>query len=163
MTNTNVEANNDMLDFDIEELADMPSFEIPAGAYRLEGIKLGQTQDAERGTIINVEMKVIATTELVDATAKPMAEGAIIKFNWALTAMKKDGTINEFGTEANQGQIKYLTKPLAAALGTGGSFVALAQKFAGAQFDAIITLRKYKDKDGAERSQNNFKSPVVPV
>jgi hypothetical protein len=155
--------NTEMLDFNIDELSDMPTFEIPAGAYRLEGVSLGQIQDPERGTIVTVEMKVIATTELLDPVAKPMQEGATIKFQWPVTATKKDGTENTFGTEVNQGQIKYLVKPIATAAGTGTSFAATAAKFPGMIFDAIITLRKYKDKDGGDRSQNGFKSPVVPV
>ena len=155
--------NNDIIDFDIDELADMPSFDIPSGVYVFEGVSLGQSRpaDAPDDTTVNLVLKVVEVKQLKNSDDIAPKEGTEVRFNWPLIAKNKDGEEIQFGTESNQGQIKTVIKPLGIALNTGKSFAALAEKFPGVQFTAVMNLRKYKSKEGEERTQNQFKSVYV--
>lgn len=173
------ELNTDIIDFDIDELADMPSFDIPSGIYVWEGVSLGQSRPVESpddtgvnltiklvespdDTVVNLTIKLVGIKQLKDPNDIPPRIGADFKFNWPLVVKNRDGEEVQFGTESNQGQIKMVTRALGAALNTGKSFAALAEKFPGVQFTSVMHLRKYKDKTtGEERTQNQFKSVYV--
>lgn len=153
---------NDIMDFDLDALEDLPEFLVaPAGAYLLEGISLSQLQDEKRGTTVVAKFKVLATEELKNPeTDKPVPDGHTLEYQYPLQLLASDGTVNERGTAFCQGALKAVTKPLAQYLGVN-SFSALSEKFPGLQVGAILTARKYKDRDGEDRTQSNIKSIVI--
>lgn len=148
--------NSEILDFVLDSLEDLPEFYVlPKGVFVLEGIKVSQVQNEVMGTMIKFDYKVVETLELASPeTDKEPTVGQEVTWSFALEAPpKKDGEPNDFGTKTNQGYIKMLSAP------TGvKTFGGLIGQFPGTKFKVVIAHRKYKDKDGNERVQANFKS-----
>lgn len=99
-----------LLDGTLDDLADMPEFKaLPAGSHRAT-IKW-DLKEVNEQKCPNLDITVIETVELADATATPAATGDTT--NVLFMFKKKDGTANEIG----QGQFKAIMKSLAETYG----------------------------------------------
>lgn len=83
---------NDLLDMDLDDLADMPEYVTPpAGSYVLRLIKLGPKAIGDHPAW-DLKAAIVATAELADASETPVADGS--EFNCAYMMD------NEFGQGA---------------------------------------------------------------
>jgi len=97
-----------LLDMDLDDIADLPEFVVPpAGAYTAR-IKSIQAKNISDLTGVEAKFELLSTLELVDTTATPVANGTecSVFFN----------TSNEWGA----GDLKNLLRPLAVHTGVTG-------------------------------------------
>ena len=130
--NTNYDA---LLDANLEDLADLPSFEnFPAGSHKAT---LSITQKTINSKpMIEVKLTGIETVELSNAeTDKPITAGQVSSSLYDLS--------NEFA----QGAFKKLIQPLAAHLGVS-SIRDLMEQSEGTEVEAVTSFRKGKAKPG---------------
>jgi hypothetical protein len=158
MSQEQVTANtNDLVDFDLDELEELPEFQVlPAGVYLVEGVSLTQPVSEKFGRQAQVNIKVLATSELAHPeTDTPITDGT--EFNWNAPLSNPDSL---FWIKAAQDNIAKVTKALGGMYGTK-SFVELAAKFPGTQFALVVANRSYKDTAGEVRKSANIKSVIV--
>lgn len=158
MSQEQVAANtNDLVDFDLDEIEELPEFQVlPAGVYLVGGVSLTQPMSEKNGRQVQVNIKVLATSELAHPeTDTPVADGT--PFSWSAPLANPEGL---FWIKAAQDNIAKVTKGLGAMYGTK-SFVELAQKFPGTQFAIVVANRSYKDAAGEIRKSANIKTVIV--
>lgn len=123
---------DDLLSADLDDLADLPSFETPpAGAYILEvtmDVKPVNGKDAVEASIVVVE-----TTELADKEATPVVAGTKFSQLFMLD--------NEYGV----GNLKKFLKPFAAHFGTSKIGELVRDHIKGVTISAIVKNRKDKN------------------
>lgn len=95
-----------LLDADLDDLADAPSFEVPpAGAYNATVISWEEKKIGENACI-EIKLRLNSTMELANAADTPVADGTETSTVY--------NTTNEFGV----GDLKEFLKPIKAAHGT---------------------------------------------
>lgn len=134
-------SENQMLDFNLDDLEDLPEFPVPpAGVYKLVGVSMTTEQREKIGTTVVVKVKLLETLELKNPqTDVALPNGTEVEYSFPLNLPD-----SEQGTKFSQGGLKAITKPLAAFYGVP-NFVALAEKFPGTEFSAVMTVRVNKD------------------
>ena len=139
MSDIKTPSMDDLLDMNLDDLADMPEFLVPpAGAYAAT-IKSITKKEINKHPSFEVTFILNDVVELADATEKPPEKNAETS-----TAFMMD---NEIG----QGSFKEFLKPLAAHLGTG-KVSEIIEQAKGLQILLLTEVRKGKDKnDGSER------------
>jgi len=159
---TEILNDDQILDFDLDSLEDLPEFyNLPAGSYLVDGVSMHQEMHETFGTQVAIKVKIVNTMELLHPeTDTPPTEGLEVQWKFGLEVLKKDGSVNEIGTKFSQGQIKMITSICKQAYGTA-TFKEAATKFPGTRFGLVTGLRKYKDKDGNERFQSELKQAAI--
>ena len=123
---------NDILDSQLDDLADLPEFSVyPAGSHKVT-IKW-ESKKVNEHPSIELQMKAIETVELANPTDTPLAAGAEGSVLFMLD--------NEFG----QGALKALMKPLAVETGAT-SISAIMEATNGMEVTVITNVRQNKDK-----------------
>lgn len=123
---------NDILDSNLDDLADLPEFgTYPAGSHKV--LIKWESKTVNDHPSIELSMTAVETIELADPTEVPLAPGAQGSVLFMLD--------NEFG----QGALKALMKPLAAETGCS-SISAIMEATQGMEVTVITNVRKNKDK-----------------
>lgn len=148
--------NFDLLDLELEELADLEKFEAaPAGSYSAQ-------LDWERKEINNfpaviAKFKLLETLELVDSTAQAPEPGKVVDI--ALILQRKDKETQEvIANKMGQGQLKEILLALAPEVG-GTTPAEVMENSKGST--VAITLKVRKNKDDPEITYNQLKSIVL--
>lgn len=123
---------NDILDSQLDDLADLPEFSVyPAGSHKVT-IKW-ESKTVNEHPSIELQLKAVETVELANPTDAPLAAGAEGSVLFMLD--------NEFG----QGALKALMKPLAVETGAT-SISAIMEATNGMEVTVITNVRQNKDK-----------------
>lgn len=150
------DVNFDLLDLELEELADLEKFEAaPAGSY------LAQL-DWERKEINNfpaviAKFKLLEVMELADSTATPPEPGKMVDIALILTRKDKE-TGDIIANKMGQGQLKDILKELAPTVG-GTKPAEIMDNSKGAT--VAVTLKVRKNKDDPDVTYNQLKSIVL--
>lgn len=123
-----------LLDANLDDLADLPSFEnFPAGSHKAT---LSITNKQINGKpMIEVKLTGIETTELASETDKPITAGQV------------SSALYDLSNEYAQGNFKKLVAPLAAHLDVY-SIRDLLTEAEGTEVEAVTSYRKGKAKPG---------------
>lgn len=127
------EANlSDLLDANLDDLADLPEFKpYPNGAHKVT-IKWEQKKVNDHPAL-ELKLKAIETVELADASEQPLQAGAETSVLYMLD--------NEFG----QGKLKEFIKPLAEHLGVT-KIGQVVEQSNGMEVVVVTKIRQNKDK-----------------
>ncbi len=124
-----------LLDADLDDLADLPSFEnFPAGVHRCT-VSITQKLINSK-PMMEIKLTGVETVEL----SKPEEDKPI-------TAGQVSSCLFDLGNEFAQGAFKKLVKPLAANLGVA-SIRDLVEQVEGTEVEAVTSYRKGKAKPG---------------
>ena len=124
--------NFDILDAQLDDLADLPEFGVfPVGAHRVTVEFAKKEINGKKN--VELSLTLIEHVELADPSAVPMSPGAKGSVLYSLE--------NEFG----QGKLKEILKPFAAALGTG-SLRDTMEGAKGMEVTVVTKQRQNKDK-----------------
>lgn len=141
MTEMTTDMTADLLDMNLDDLADLPEFLVPpAGAYRAtilscESKKIGDHPAVE------VKFRLDETLELSDPTEAPVAPGTETSTSFM--------TDNEFGV----GALKAFLKPLSTAFQTSTSRETMAA-CKGAEIMLVTKVRK--GKKGTDKEDTRY-------
>lgn len=131
MSDTNASLNS-LLDSSIDDLADLPEFQVyPNGVHRVT-IKW-ESKEVNKHPCLELGMTAIETVELANAADTPLAAGTESSVLFMLD--------NEFG----QGKMKSIMATLAAACGTG-SIRETMEASNGMEVQVVTKVRMNKDK-----------------
>ena len=123
---------NDLLDANLDDLADLPEFGVfPAGVHKVV-IKF-ESKEVNKHPCLELQMTAIETEELSNPEDTPLTQGAGGSVLFMLD--------NEFG----QGKLKSIIKPLAAATGQS-SLRAIVEAANGMEVSVVTKIRQNKDK-----------------
>jgi hypothetical protein len=129
----------EMIEFDINDLPDMPVFEIwPVGTYDVEGISLDTVQitygdNSEPAIELKVKLEKVQAIKPADAVAPEV--GAVSSWEFRLTG--KD----ERGTAYAQGRIKQLLAAFLPLTGGSTSSTAVARAVPGSKLTIVTGIR----------------------
>ena len=147
---------DNLLDFDLDELEALPGIVVPpAGSYLVEGVALEQLVDEEKGRKMRIRMVILATSELAKDDAVPVPDGTEI--SWEAPMANPEDL---FWIKAAVDNIRKVTHALKEVYSVTG-FVGLAEKFPGTQFGLVITNRKFKTKEGEDGVSANIKTVIT--
>lgn len=109
------EMNFELLDLELEELADLEKFEVaPKGSYSCQ-LNWERKEINEQPAVI-AKFKILETLELSDSTAKAPEPGKVVDIALILTRKDKD-TQEVIANKMGQGQLKEILKELAPTVG----------------------------------------------
>lgn len=158
---TNNAQENEMIDFDLNDLPDLPAFVVwPAGSYNVEGVSLSKIDlnfGQEVIPAIELKVKLVKANEVKPATAEPPAEGSEFSWNYPLVADTEEATQKRLGA------LKRILAPIGQAFGTS-SVPEIAAKFPGSSM--LITTSVYVKKGDKlagedDRIYSNLKSLIM--
>lgn len=111
ITTTQINSIDDLLDMQLDDLADMPEFKpFPAGIHRV--LLNFNKEPVNDIPTITVKMTAQETLECTNSEDTPVKQGDTC--NVMLMLKNKNGSVNEF----SQGTLKLICAPLAAHFGT---------------------------------------------
>lgn len=123
---------NDLLDANLDDLADLPEFGVfPAGVHKV--VISWEQKTVNNHPSIELKMKAIETEELSNPEDTPLTAGAEGSVLFMLD--------NEFG----QGKLKQIIKPLAGATGQG-QLRGIIEASNGMEVSVVTKVRQNKDK-----------------
>lgn len=123
---------NDLLDANLDDLADLPEFGVfPAGVHKV--VISWEQKTVNNHPSIELKMKAIETEELSNPEDTPLTAGAEGSVLFMLD--------NEFG----QGKLKQIIKPLAGATGQG-QLRGIIEASNGMEVSVVTKVRQNKDR-----------------
>lgn len=123
---------NDLLDANLDDLADLPEFGVfPAGVHKV--VISWEQKVVNNHPSIELKMKAIETEELSNPEDTPLTAGAEGSVLFMLD--------NEFG----QGKLKQIIKPLAAVTGQS-ALRGIIEGSNGMEVSVVTKVRQNKDK-----------------
>lgn len=123
---------NDLLDANLDDLADLPEFSVfPAGVHKV--VISWEQKTVNNHPSIELKMKAIETEELSNPEDTPLTAGAEGSVLFMLD--------NEFG----QGKLKQIIKPLAGATGQG-QLRGIIEASNGMEVSVVTKVRQNKDR-----------------
>lgn len=126
------EALNDLLDANLDDLADLPEFGVfPAGTHKVT-IALEQ-KEVNGNPCIELSMTAIETEELADPNGTPLKAG------------DKGSVLYMMNNEFGQGNFKKMAKQVAAITGTS-SIRDTIEAAKGLEVSVVTKVRQNKDK-----------------
>lgn len=126
------ETLNDLLDANLDDLADLPEFGVfPAGVHKV--VISWEQKTVNNHPSIELKMKAIETEELSNPEDTPLTAGDEGSVLFMLD--------NEFG----QGKLKQIIKPLAGATGQG-QLRGIIEASNGMEVSVVTKVRQNKDK-----------------
>lgn len=141
MSNEEMKSIEDMMDMSLDDLKDLPPFEVPpVGHYKL-GLSLAWKEVNDK-QCIEASFEVKETLELTNATDAPCAAGT------------KFSTLFQLANEFGQGAFKELVKPLIDGLGLAGKKVSEVVKEVQ-NVEIHATVKHRKDKNDKEKVYAN--------
>lgn len=147
------EMNFDLLDLELEELADLEKFEAaPAGSY-LAQLDWERKEINEFPAVI-AKFKLLEVLELSDSTVTPPEPGKMVDIALILTRKDKD-TQEIIANKMGQGQLKEILMALAPEVG-GTKPNEIMENSKGAT--VAITLKVRHNKDDKDITYNSLKS-----
>lgn len=125
---------NDILDATLDDLADLPAFEVPpAGAYHATILSMESKKINEHPSM-EIKFRLNSTLELANSADTPVADGTETSIAYMLD--------NEFG----QGKFKEVVAPIAEHLGVK-SIREVAENVKGLEVMLVTSVRKSKTSD----------------
>lgn len=143
---TSFDSLDDLFDADLDDLADLASFETPPkGAYVCTVTTIGKQINDKPA--VEATFTVVETVELEDSSLTPVAVGT------------KFSTMYSIGNETGIGSLKKFLAPFAAHFGTGklGELVRDHVK----EITVSLTLKHRKAKDDAEKIYADVRNITV--
>lgn len=146
------EANFDLLDEDLGELADLEGFEpIPVGTFNFQ---IGFSTDTiNNKPAVKLDLKVLEVLELSDSSLEP--DKYIGKSNNIAYILKKD---NGEPNKIAQGQLKEVLTPLQEVFG-GNTPKEIMENSDGAE--VVMTVKIRQDRNNPDKKYNEVVAIVV--
>lgn len=131
----------DILDMQLEDLADLPEFVTPpAGAYRALILSYKLSDDKAR---LELKFKLLETLETSDPDATRVADGTEVNYSIML------------GNNFTEGNLKMINTPIGVATGATTNR-AVMEASAGLEVLILTTIRTVKDKTDSSIERQYF-------
>jgi hypothetical protein len=145
-TNTGDDIDLSLLERNLDDIEDLPSFEVPPkGTYQF--LVSGLTKKVNEKPAVAFDLEVINTIELQDKTEKPVVDGS------------KTGVLFFLDNEFGLGNMKKFLAPFAAHFGTNNVKELVKEKIQNVQ--VTCTLDHQKDKQDPTKVYARPKNIVV--
>lgn len=143
---TDMTSIDSLLDANLDDLADLPAFEVPPpGAYRASIVGFEKKQIGTHPAV-EIKLRLLETLELTNPSDTPVKEGTECSVAYMLD--------NEFG----QGNLKKILTPLAVPTGCSKLSEIMA---ASAGLEVMVVTKKRSNKEKTQEYLDIYKIEVL--